>query len=322
MSRYQLLPPLSDAEYAALREDIRAAGVRVPIDVDEDGNILDGHHRKKIADELGVECPERVVRDLPEFAKVDYALTVNLTRRHLDKEGRKALVTRSLKRDPRLSDREHARRCGVSHTYVSGVREALEAAEQLATSASRVGKDGRERPVPADTKPAADRVDPADTKDPSHRGGFSGEEPRALPGHDVRPAGSGVGAPGPATTDPGVAAPAGSEPSSPEPGPFAAGGEREEASRLTPDGASFRVPPAKWTAEERAKHEEEVQLRKDVESARATAPNLVTNVRAVVFTILAGYRLGERHLVTAGQIAECRRALDLLEKEVIADAQR
>lgn len=150
MSRYQLLPPLSDEEYAALREDIRGAGVRVPIDVDEDGNILDGHHRKAIADELGKECPERVVRGLPEFAKVDYALTVNLTRRHLDKEGRKALVTRSLKRDPRLSDREHARRCGVSHTYVSGVREALEAAEQLATSASRVGKDGRERSLPTD----------------------------------------------------------------------------------------------------------------------------------------------------------------------------
>jgi hypothetical protein len=149
MTRYQLLPPLSPEEYAALREDIRAAGVRVPIDVDENGEILDGHHRKQIADELGKECPERIVRDLPEFAKVDYALTVNLTRRHLDKEGRKALVTRSLKRDPRLSDREHARRCGVSHTYVSGVREALEAAEQLATSASRVGRDGRERHLPA-----------------------------------------------------------------------------------------------------------------------------------------------------------------------------
>jgi hypothetical protein len=144
---YQLLPPLSEDEYAALREDIRGAGVRVPIDVDEDGNILDGHHRKAIADELGVECPERIVRGLPDFAKVDYALTVNLTRRHLTREQRRDLVTKSLKRDPRVSDREHARRCGVSHTYVSGVREALEAAEQLATVASRIGKDGRERPT-------------------------------------------------------------------------------------------------------------------------------------------------------------------------------
>lgn len=148
MSRYQLLPPLSDEEYAALRDDIRGAGVRVPIDVDEDGNILDGHHRKAIADELGKECPERIVRGLPEFAKVDYALTVNLTRRHLSREQRRELVTKSLKRDPRLSDREHARRCGVSHTYASGVREALEAADQLATVASRVGRDGRERQLP------------------------------------------------------------------------------------------------------------------------------------------------------------------------------
>jgi hypothetical protein len=124
------------------------------------------------------------------------------------------------------------------------------------------------------------------------------------------------------TTDPGVAAPAGSEPSSPEPGPFAAGGEREEAPRLTPDGVPSRLPPAKWTAEEREAHEEEVQVRKDVESAHAFAKTFVTAVRNQCFTILVGYRLGETHLVTADQIADCRRAIDLLEKEVIADAQR
>lgn len=157
MSRYQLLPPLSEDEYSALREDIKSAGVRVPIDVDENGDILDGHHRKQICDELGIECPERVIRDLPDFAKVDYALTVNLTRRHLDREGRRQLVIRSLKRDPRLSDREHARRCGVSHPYVAGVREALESAEQLETVTNRQRRGGgtypsertQTHPVPA-----------------------------------------------------------------------------------------------------------------------------------------------------------------------------
>ena len=45
----ELLPPLSTEEKAALRADIKASGgVKVPIVVDEDGNILDGRHRHEI----------------------------------------------------------------------------------------------------------------------------------------------------------------------------------------------------------------------------------------------------------------------------------
>ena len=144
--KYQLLPPLSQAEYEALRDDITGAGIRQPIDVDEAGEILDGHHRKQIADELGIECPERVVRGLQDFEKADYALTVNAARRHLDRDGKRELVKASLKLHPRLSDREHARRCGASHSTVSGIRAAMEAAGQLDTSPSRQGGDGKEYP--------------------------------------------------------------------------------------------------------------------------------------------------------------------------------
>jgi hypothetical protein len=146
MSRYQLLPDLSPEQYAALYADIQAAGVRVPIDVDENGEILDGHHRKKIADELGKECPERVVRGLAEFEKVDYSLTVNLARRHLNGQEKSDLVKASLKRDPRLSNREHARRCGVGHPFVASMRAMLEDAGQLQPVASRVTRSGGEYP--------------------------------------------------------------------------------------------------------------------------------------------------------------------------------
>ena len=61
-ARYQVLPPLQVAAYAALRGDISRRGVLVPVEVDEDGEILDGHNRQAIADELGIDCP-RVVRE-------------------------------------------------------------------------------------------------------------------------------------------------------------------------------------------------------------------------------------------------------------------
>ena len=40
--RYQVMPDLSLEERAALKADIAANGVRIPIEVDEEGNIIDG----------------------------------------------------------------------------------------------------------------------------------------------------------------------------------------------------------------------------------------------------------------------------------------
>jgi len=81
---YQLLAPLAPRQYAALKADIQAHGVRVPIEVDEHGQILDGHHRAAIARELKLACPHVVRAGLTEAQKREHVLTVNLLRRHLD----------------------------------------------------------------------------------------------------------------------------------------------------------------------------------------------------------------------------------------------
>ncbi len=43
--KYQVMPSMPPEQFAALKADIAERGVLVPIDVDEDGHILDGHHR-------------------------------------------------------------------------------------------------------------------------------------------------------------------------------------------------------------------------------------------------------------------------------------
>ncbi|HRY08350.1 MAG: ParB N-terminal domain-containing protein [Actinobacteria bacterium] len=140
---YQLLPPLSETEYAALRESIHEHGVRVPIEVDENGNILDGHHRAAIAAELGIDCPQVVVSNLDtETDKRTVALMLNLSRRHLTREQVRSVIAASITADPQLSDREHARRCGCSPTTVGTVRKALEVSE-LDTSMSRAEAEQR-----------------------------------------------------------------------------------------------------------------------------------------------------------------------------------
>lgn len=146
-ARYQLLPSLTDAELADLRADIEAHGIRVPIDVDENGQILDGHHRSAIATMLGIDCPHRVVTGLDEAAKRDYALAVNIHRRSLTREQRRDLIAASLRSDPDLSDRQHGRRTGVDGKTVATVRGEMESTAEIPQSTTRTSADGRQRPA-------------------------------------------------------------------------------------------------------------------------------------------------------------------------------
>lgn len=87
---YQFLPPLSRAEYEALKADIAArGGLHSPIVIDADtGFVLDGHHRQLACDELGI-TPEIERRSFPSEAhKEAFALAANLSRRQLSPEQR------------------------------------------------------------------------------------------------------------------------------------------------------------------------------------------------------------------------------------------
>lgn len=79
-----VMPPLSDAEYQALKSSIEKNGVLVPIEVDEDtGELLDGHHRMRICQELGIEAPVTRRKFAGDKERKEHALTLNLMRRHL-----------------------------------------------------------------------------------------------------------------------------------------------------------------------------------------------------------------------------------------------
>lgn len=147
MTAYQLLPGLTPEEYAALLADIAANGVRVPIDVDENGQVLDGHHRSLIAAELGIDCPRRTVAGLTEAEKVAHALAVNVHRRSLSREQRRELLAVSLKSEPSASDVKHARRTGTSDKTAASVRRDLESTSEVPRLTERVGADGRTRPA-------------------------------------------------------------------------------------------------------------------------------------------------------------------------------
>src|SRR3954447_2308134 len=102
------LPPLPPEQYSALRDNIALNGVLVPILVDGDGPvrlIIDGDHRKRIADELGYECPEVVRAGLTDPEKRTLARALNLARRQLDQAGKRAIIADQLRETPDRSNR-------------------------------------------------------------------------------------------------------------------------------------------------------------------------------------------------------------------------
>jgi ParB-like chromosome segregation protein Spo0J len=77
-----LFPELSSEDFAALKEDIRRHGLKVPVLV-HGGEILDGRHRYRACRELGIPCA------VVEWNGADPWLEVqsrNLIRRHLAKD--------------------------------------------------------------------------------------------------------------------------------------------------------------------------------------------------------------------------------------------
>lgn len=77
----EMLPPMSDADYTRLRDDIKAHGMREPI-VEFEGQILDGRHRFRACAELGIKP------SFKPYAGDDpagYVYSSNVAHRHLSK---------------------------------------------------------------------------------------------------------------------------------------------------------------------------------------------------------------------------------------------
>jgi ParB-like chromosome segregation protein Spo0J len=146
--RYQFLPGLPIEVFAALKADVAKRGVLTPIDVDEDGDILDGHHRWRAHCETGRnEAPPVIVRSgLSEAEKMAFARRQNILRRHLSREDVRRVVKDQLRDTPNRSDRSIAADLGVDHKTVGVVRR--DAGGEFPHLTERQGRDGKNYRMP------------------------------------------------------------------------------------------------------------------------------------------------------------------------------
>jgi DNA (cytosine-5)-methyltransferase 1 len=135
----QVMPPLSDEEYAALKADIGWNGVEDPIVHDEDLVVIDGHHRVRACRELGVDMdavPTKAVVGLSDDEKREKAYKLNLQRRHLEDGQKQEIVEQYLVNDWDGDDYDGwqsdlGAKLGVSQGLISQVFSELKEAGKL-----------------------------------------------------------------------------------------------------------------------------------------------------------------------------------------------
>src|SRR5262245_61480335 len=88
----KIIPEMTAAEYAKLKEDIAAHGGRVPIVLYED-KILDGRSRERAASETGKTCLTKTFKGTRDEA-LDYVVSLNVARRHLNESQLGMIVAR------------------------------------------------------------------------------------------------------------------------------------------------------------------------------------------------------------------------------------
>jgi len=79
--------PLSVKEYQDLKENIRQNGQLDSIKLNKEGQILDGHHRNKICQELGIEPKTETLHFENKYLEKLFVININRDRRQLNEFG-------------------------------------------------------------------------------------------------------------------------------------------------------------------------------------------------------------------------------------------
>ena len=153
---------MSEPEFAAFVADIKKHGVLNPVTLYE-GAILDGHHRYRACEELGIDCPAVQFRGSREKAKA-FVVSTNNHRRH---EGLTVRVARRLLEtgyDAPLATRKEEtahtlaimHETGASQTVVNSVKRVIHRAPKLLSAIAKGGlklKHALDSTHPAGGKP-------------------------------------------------------------------------------------------------------------------------------------------------------------------------
>lgn len=156
-----LFPMMTSDELAALGENIKAHGLKVPVVLwqgpDHQKVLLDGRNRLDAMETAGMMLADSVGRLYDKVAQKTlshdsadpfaYVVSANIHRRHLTAEQKRGLIAELLKAEPEKSNRQIAATVKVSHPTVAAVRQGLETSGDVEKVSTRVDTAGRSQPA-------------------------------------------------------------------------------------------------------------------------------------------------------------------------------
>lgn len=81
----KLVPPMSENEYQGLKQSIKEQGKNmIPVIINQDDILLDGHYRLKICTELGIEIEHQVMKFTDPLKEKMFVIETNVIRRQLN----------------------------------------------------------------------------------------------------------------------------------------------------------------------------------------------------------------------------------------------
>jgi N6-adenosine-specific RNA methylase IME4 len=82
--KYGNLIPISKADYDALKDSIAKDGLHYPIIVNQNGDVLDGHNRLRVCQELGIEPSFEIKQFDNDLLEERFVRIININRRHMN----------------------------------------------------------------------------------------------------------------------------------------------------------------------------------------------------------------------------------------------
>lgn len=116
-SKYkEMVPPLSKEDYANLKDSIEADGVEIPLILNHNNLVLDGHHRLQICHDLGIhEVDYRKKYFTNQLDEEEFVISCNLNRRHLNNAQKAELGLKILEIEERKAKERQGKRNDLSN---------------------------------------------------------------------------------------------------------------------------------------------------------------------------------------------------------------
>ena len=148
---YRVFPPASEEERERLKQSIDEVGLKNPVVIDEHGNIIDGHDRRDVCEELTVDWKANAIvkMGLSEAEKSALAIELNLWRKSVipNQKQKKELVEHYWQANPKVSENRIADLFGVSQSTANRIKKSLIQTGKFEKPLSTIGTDGVERKV-------------------------------------------------------------------------------------------------------------------------------------------------------------------------------